>query len=297
MKKIFKALAIAAASAAMCVGVAMSTGCTGGSGTYYGGYHYIGAHSATPYGMVVEVTVENNIITSVKDITNTDNENAKNIQTYKDVIDGKEATEATLHSWTVVSTGWETYFNQLVNLPYAWILTYGYDLTKNGLVADGYDAATDANSLYYVELDADGNRTNKAIKWEKGVIPAPAATNIHSYGWTDKACSNWTSHESWLLAVCRLVCCGCSCNRRSYKLRLQACNGCRRQNYTGFRYEFQGRALRSGLQRRFERKRTSYFRRDAGKRKTSSCNSERSRQIIKTNNIKTRLTRRVLFCA
>ena len=87
----------------------------------------------------------------------------------------------------------------MVNLPYAWILTYGYDLTKNGLVADGYDAATDANSLYYVELDADGNRTNKAIKWEKGVIPAPAATNIHSYGWTDKACSNWTSHESWLL--------------------------------------------------------------------------------------------------
>lgn len=199
MKKIFKALAIAAASAAMCLGVAMSTGCTGGSGTYYGGYHYIGAHSATPYGMVVEVTVENNIITSVKDITNTDNENAKNIQTYKDVIDGKEAAEATHHNWTVVSTGWETYFNQLVNLPYAWILTYGYDLTKNGLVADGYDAATDANSLYYVELDADGNRTNKAIKWEKGVIPAPAATNIHSYGWTDKACSNWTGHESWLL--------------------------------------------------------------------------------------------------
>lgn len=191
MKKIFKALAITAASAALCVGVVAGTGCNGGDGTYYGEYHYIGAHSDTPYGMVVEVTVENNIITAVKDITNTENENAKNLQTYKDVRDGKEAAEATYHAWTTVSTGWETYFDGLVHASYVWILTHGYDLKD----VEGVDA----NGLYYAELDADGNRTGNWLKWEEGVLPTPAQTNIYSYGWTDANNSNWSNHESWLL--------------------------------------------------------------------------------------------------
>ena len=108
MKKIFKGLAILAASTAVCAGIGMAAGCSNATdGTYVGEYHYIGAHSPAPYGMVVEVKVEKNIITSIKNITNTDA--AKDIQTYKDVIDGQEAAEATYHTWTVVSPGWETY--------------------------------------------------------------------------------------------------------------------------------------------------------------------------------------------
>ncbi|MDE7082438.1 MAG: hypothetical protein K2O89_01880 [Clostridia bacterium] len=108
MKKIFKGLSVLVASTALCAGIATATACSGGyNGTYTGEYHYIGGHSATPYGMVVEVEVNNNIIVSVKNITNT--EASKNIQTYKDVIDGKEAAEATYHQWTVVSPGWGEY--------------------------------------------------------------------------------------------------------------------------------------------------------------------------------------------
>lgn len=87
MKKIFKALAISVASLAMVAGIATATACSGGyNGTYTGSYHYTNGHGAT-YGMVVEVTVENNIITKVKDITNT--EATKGIQNNE--------------TWTVVS--------------------------------------------------------------------------------------------------------------------------------------------------------------------------------------------------
>lgn len=189
MKKIFKALAITAASTALCAGIATATGCAGGNGTYYGEYHYIGAHSATPYGMVVEVKVENNIITSIKDITNTEDSHAKEIQTYKDIVDGKEAATATYHAWTTVSTGWETYFGQLISAEDVWILSKGSQL----------GADYEADAYYYANLDNNGNRDGKYTKWEKGVIPEPIQTNIYSYGWTDKASSNWSDHESWLL--------------------------------------------------------------------------------------------------
>lgn len=190
MKKIFKAMAITVASAAMCVGVALSTGCTGGSGTYVGEYHYIGKHSDVPYGMVVEVTVENNIITAVKDITNTDDERAKAKQTYKDVRDGKEADEATYHTFTTVSPGWETYFDSNVNASYVWILDYGSKL--------GYEGE-DAGALYYADIDEDGNRTGTYTKYDGKTRPSPIQTNVYSYGWTDANNSNWSSHESWLL--------------------------------------------------------------------------------------------------
>ena len=98
MKKIFKALAITAATAAMGTGIALASGCAGGNGTYTGEYHY--SSWGQYYGMVVEVTVENNIITGVKDVTNTDNAYAKKVQVDKD---GKAV------EWHTVSPGWEDY--------------------------------------------------------------------------------------------------------------------------------------------------------------------------------------------
>ncbi len=72
MKKVFKGLSILVASAALCGGIATATACSGGyDGKYVGSYHYTNEHNAV-YGMMVEVTVENNIITKVRDITNTD---------------------------------------------------------------------------------------------------------------------------------------------------------------------------------------------------------------------------------
>ena len=91
MKKIFKGLAILAATAAVGTGVAFAAGCGGSDGVYHGEYHYTNAYGAV-YGMVVEVTVKNNIITGVKDITNTDDTYAKEVQ------EGK--------TWTTVSPGW-----------------------------------------------------------------------------------------------------------------------------------------------------------------------------------------------
>ncbi|MDE6667767.1 MAG: hypothetical protein K2K38_05410 [Clostridia bacterium] len=84
MKKIIKGLSILVASTALCAGVAMATACDSGyNGTYEGEYHYPNAWAPTAphYGMKVRVTVENNIITKVEDIT-------------------KDA-------YTVVSSGWE----------------------------------------------------------------------------------------------------------------------------------------------------------------------------------------------
>ena len=72
MKKIFKGLSILVASTALCGGIAMTTACNSGyDGKYEGSYHYTNEHNAV-YGMRVEVTVKNNIITKVRDITNTD---------------------------------------------------------------------------------------------------------------------------------------------------------------------------------------------------------------------------------
>lgn len=69
MKKIFKALAVLAATTAVGAGIGLASGCSKGyNGTYYGDYHYTNEHGAT-YGMKVKVTVKNNIITEVVDIT------------------------------------------------------------------------------------------------------------------------------------------------------------------------------------------------------------------------------------
>ena len=70
MKKIFKGLSILVASTALCAGIATATACSGGyNGTYEGDYHYTNSYGVE-YGMKVKVTVENNIITKVEDVTN-----------------------------------------------------------------------------------------------------------------------------------------------------------------------------------------------------------------------------------
>lgn len=72
MKKVFKGLSIIVASTALCAGIATASACSGGyNGTYEGDYHYTNDYGVV-YGMKVKVTVENNIITKVEDVTNGD---------------------------------------------------------------------------------------------------------------------------------------------------------------------------------------------------------------------------------
>ena len=68
MKKIFKSIAILAATAAIGTGVAFAAGCGGSDGEYIGHYAYANEYNAA-YGMVVKVTVEKNIIVNVEDVT------------------------------------------------------------------------------------------------------------------------------------------------------------------------------------------------------------------------------------
>lgn len=68
MKKIFKVLSILAATTALTAGIATATACSAGyNGTYEGEYSY--QNYGHTYGMKVKVTVENNIITKVENIT------------------------------------------------------------------------------------------------------------------------------------------------------------------------------------------------------------------------------------
>lgn len=99
MKKVFKGLSILVASTALCAGIATASACSGGyNGTYYGEYHYQSAHGV--YGVVVEVSVNNNVITKVKNITNTENEYAVSVQ--------KDA-EGNAQKWTYISSANPTY--------------------------------------------------------------------------------------------------------------------------------------------------------------------------------------------
>ena len=99
MKKVFKALAISAASVAMVAGIATATACSGGyNGTYTGGYSYNSKYGV--YGIMVEVTVENNIITGVKDITNTE----EALKKQGGYVNAEYKTSDV--EWHTVSAGW-----------------------------------------------------------------------------------------------------------------------------------------------------------------------------------------------
>lgn len=124
-KKVIKGLSVFVASVALCAGIATATACSGGNGTFVGSYHYTNKYNAV-YGMVVEVTVENNIITKVRDITNTD----LSLQSKTDYVTG-EVTENV--KWTVVSDAkpdydwtdkniekWTTYESKLLQQYEGW---------------------------------------------------------------------------------------------------------------------------------------------------------------------------------
>ena len=72
MKKIFKGIAVLAAVATVGSGLALATGCSGKEYKRIGKYSYV--NYGHTYGVCVEVTVKNNIITRVEDITKSDEE-------------------------------------------------------------------------------------------------------------------------------------------------------------------------------------------------------------------------------
>lgn len=128
MKKIFKGLAIAVAATATCAGVALATtGCSAGkNGTYYGEYHYV--NYGHTYGMIVEVNVENNIITKITDITNTDNSYAKEIQKDTEWVVVSPANPSIDWSEDDVKK-WNTYENWLLQQYVGWSVTDILDIT------------------------------------------------------------------------------------------------------------------------------------------------------------------------
>ena len=85
MKKIFKGIAVLAATAAVGTGVAFAAGCGGTDGEYIGHYCYANEYNAV-YGMVVKVTVKNNIIEKVEDVTHTYGEGKAYSCTYTPVV-------------------------------------------------------------------------------------------------------------------------------------------------------------------------------------------------------------------
>ncbi len=85
MKKIFKGIAILAATAAVGTGVAFAAGCGGTDGEYIGHYAYANEYNAA-YGMIVKVTVKNNIIEKVEDVTHTYGNGEAFSVTYKKVV-------------------------------------------------------------------------------------------------------------------------------------------------------------------------------------------------------------------
>ncbi len=150
MKKIFKGLSVLVATAALGAGIVTATACNGGNGKFIGSYHYTNEHNAV-YGMMVEVTVENNIITKVRDITNTD----LSLQSKTDYVTG-EVTENV--NWTVVSNAmpdygwsednvkkWTTYESKLLQQYEGWsvadILDIKVFIKETGEVYDAEDNA------------------------------------------------------------------------------------------------------------------------------------------------------------
>ena len=166
MKKVVKGLSVLAVSAIVCAGIGAMAGCSSTDGTYVGEYHYMSKYGQT-YGMVVEVTVKDNIITAVKDLTNSTDERAKALQTYADKKYDGTMTEVAYHEWHEVSAGWETYYQD------------------------------PANNWLWTETDENGNKIPSLVYGEVKI--KPEETYIKSYAWTDATAANWTNHTSWLL--------------------------------------------------------------------------------------------------
>ena len=152
MKKIFKGLAIAVAATATCAGIALAaTGCSAGkNGTYYGEYHY--ENYGHTYGMIVEVKVQNNIITQIPDITNTDNSHAKEIQKDTAWVVVSDANPS--YGWTDDDVKkWNTYENWLLQQYVGWSVA---DIIDISVYYDGVGQPYEVKGGYNAELSQSG---------------------------------------------------------------------------------------------------------------------------------------------
>lgn len=138
MKKIFKGIAVLAATAAIGTGVAFATGCGGSDGEYEGSYSYV--NYGQTYGMSVKVTVKNNIITKVEDTT------------------------AELHAdWHPVSPGWEDYYDGDTRSAVYTIVTKSGTQIKEDLGLEEVNRFRPNPCTFNVEVAADGTINSFAI--------------------------------------------------------------------------------------------------------------------------------------
>jgi len=146
MKKIFKGLAILVASTALCAGIATATACSGGyNGTYEGDYHYVINYGVDlTYGMKVKVTVENNIITKVEDIS------PENYITVSDANPDYGWTESSVANWND-SEAW--LLQQYEGKAVSDVLAIKVYITKTG---EPYKVTDDNNQARNPQLAASG---------------------------------------------------------------------------------------------------------------------------------------------
>ena len=159
MKKVFKSVAILAATAAVGTGVAFASGCGGSDGKYIGYYAYENYNQV--YGMVVEVTVENNIITKVVDVTKSYKDDAGKGKISYTLANGTESDNT---AWHTYSAGWEEYF-------------------KSG---------------YGIWIFISNEEAKAAYQADNTKLPKPSDCN-QNYEWYNSDVENWTNYEAWAL--------------------------------------------------------------------------------------------------
>lgn len=184
MKKIFKALSVFAASAALCAGIAGASACSGGyNGVYKGEYTYTNQYGAK-YGMSVEVTVENNIITKIKDTT------------------AKEHAD-----WTVVSKDYIDYYctkwdkaEAYAQFKTTYLETHPdakeREIRKNFVLEDYWTANSskfDAFKTEYLQEHAGATEEEAKVAFKEQGLSSK------DYAWSESSVSNWTSNEAYLL--------------------------------------------------------------------------------------------------
>lgn len=167
MKKIFKGMAILAATAAVGTGVAFASGCGGTDGEYIG--HYCYDNYGQVYGMVVKVTVKDNIITKVEDVTATyKGDDGKGKITHTFMNYGKEVSIDNTQ-WHTVSAPWSEYFKK------------GYEAGNITITDPAKKAAWDNDKKLPDQSDCMA-------------YGAPV-----SYAWNDEDVDKWNKLEAWLL--------------------------------------------------------------------------------------------------
>lgn len=171
MKKMFKGIAVLAATAAVGASVAFATGCNGTNGKYIG--HYCYDNYGQVYGVVVEVTVENNIITKVEDVTASykdDNGKGKISHTFKNPYANGAETTIDNTQWHTYSAPWEEYF-------------------ANGYASGSIAIADDAARAAYEADNTKLPQPDQCVSWGAPV----------SYSWFKSDTDKWNKGEAWLL--------------------------------------------------------------------------------------------------